>query len=124
MHEPIKTSTTVDAPYHTDRTHETQHMTRPPVDTANLHTFVADHSDVIDAQSQFNCLAEEVGELAEALNTDAPDEAVAEEVADVLFVARTIAVLHGIDATEALNTVISENVRKSLDAEGNKVTKE
>lgn len=99
-------------------------MRQATVDTATLHTFVADHGDVIDAQSQFNCLVEEVGELAETLNTDAGDEAVAEEVGDVLFVARTIAVLHGIDATEALNTVIQENVRKSLDAEGNKITKE
>jgi len=99
-------------------------MRQSTVDTATLHTFVADHGDVIDAQSQFNCLVEEVGELAEALNKDAPDDAVAEEVGDVLFVARTIAVLHGINATTALNTVISENVRKSLDADGNKVTKE
>jgi len=35
MHEPIKTSTTVDAPYHTDRTHEMPYTDARTADAAD-----------------------------------------------------------------------------------------
>ena len=72
---------------------------------------------------QFKALVEEVGELSEALNTEASDEEVAEEIADVLFVARSLAELRGINASMQLNEVINENKEKDRSKDGRKVTK-
>ncbi|MDB9247416.1 MazG nucleotide pyrophosphohydrolase domain-containing protein [Halorubrum ezzemoulense] len=74
-------------------------------------------------QQQMYALTEELGELAEALNTGAADEAVAEELADVIFVARTLASMRGIRITEAVNEVSAENAMKDAQTEGQKVTK-
>jgi len=79
--------------------------------------------DVTEDQ-QFKALIEEVGELSEALYTDGTDEQVAEELADVLFVARSLAELRDIDIGKELNTVIEENIQKDESTDGEKVTKE
>ena len=79
--------------------------------------------DVTEDQ-QFKALVEEVGELAEVYNRDTTDERVAEELADVLFVARSLAELRDIDIGKELNTVIEENIQKDESTDGEKVTKE
>ena len=79
--------------------------------------------DVTEDQ-QFKALIEEVGELSEALYTDGTDEQVAEELADVLFVARSLAELRDIDIGKELNTVIEENIQKDESRNGEKVTKQ
>ena len=79
--------------------------------------------DVTEDQ-QFKALVEEVGELSEALYTDGTDEQVAEELADVLFVARSLAELRDINVTSHLNDVIAENNAKNSETDGQKVTKD
>ena len=79
--------------------------------------------DVTEDQ-QFKALVEEVGELSEVYNRDTTDERVAEELADVLFVARSLAELRDIDIGKELNTVIEENIQKDESTDGEKVTKE
>jgi len=66
----------------------------------------------------------EVGELAEVYNRDTADERVAEELADVLFVARSLAELRDINVTAHLNDVIAENNAKNSETDGQKVTKD
>ena len=46
------------------------------------------------------------------------------EIADVLFVARSLAELRDIDIGKELNTVIEENIQKDESTDGEKVTKE
>ena len=79
--------------------------------------------DVTEDQ-QFKALVEEVGELSEVYNRDTTDERVAEELADVLFVTRSLAELRDIDIGKELNTVIEENIQKDESTDGEKVTKE
>jgi NTP pyrophosphatase (non-canonical NTP hydrolase) len=83
--------------------------------------FNAKH-DVSEAQ-QFHALVEEVGELSEAYNTQESDEDVAEELADVIFVARSLAEVRDIDITEHVNAVTAENLDKDESTDGEKVTK-
>jgi len=79
--------------------------------------------DVTEEQ-QFQALVEEVGELAEALNTEAGDDAVAEELADIKFVARSLAELRDINITSELVETIEENDEKNQSTQGQKVTKQ
>jgi NTP pyrophosphatase (non-canonical NTP hydrolase) len=79
--------------------------------------------DVTENQ-QFKALVEEVGELAETLNTEKGDDAVAEELADVIFVARSLAELRDINITSELVETIAENSEKDESVDGNKVTKQ
>jgi len=92
------------------------------IDQAAIARFNGKH-DVTEDQ-QFKALVEEVGELSEALYTDGTDEQVAEEIADVLFVCRSLAELRDIDIGKELNTVIEENIQKDESTDGEKVTKE
>lgn len=78
--------------------------------------------DVTEAQ-QFKALVEELGELSEAYNTEAGDEAVAEELADVIFVARSLAEVRDIDITKHINGVTKENLEKDESTDGEKVNK-
>ena len=88
-------------------------------------------------------LCEEVGELAEALNTGSGDERVAEEgtgsqretsinagngeiasaLADVIFVARSLAELRDINITSEVESVASENLQKDIETYGQKISK-
>ena len=77
----------------------------------------------VTEQQQFHALVEEIGELAEAYNTEASDDEVAEEIADVLFVARSLAELRDIDPSMHLNEVIVENTKKDQNTDGRKITK-
>lgn len=81
----------------------------------NAHDLGEDH--------QLLCLIEEVGELAEAYATDADDDKIAEELADILFVARTLAEVRDINITGVLNETALENLNKDADIDGAKVTK-
>ena len=84
--------------------------------------FNSKHS--ITEDQQFKALVEELGELSEALNTDATDEQVAEELADILFVSRSLAELREINISSELNGTIDENLGKNTATDGQKVTKE
>lgn len=77
----------------------------------------------IDEQSQFNCLVEEVGELAEAVNEDAEKAELAEELGDIIFVARSIGGMHDINMTAVVNQIAEDNLGKDSSTEGTKVTK-
>jgi len=77
----------------------------------------------VTEDQQFKALVEELGELAEVLNRDADDEAVAEELADVIFVARSLAELRDIDITATVNEVAAENLEKDTETDGQMVTK-
>jgi NTP pyrophosphatase (non-canonical NTP hydrolase) len=92
------------------------------VDAQGIAQFVIKHDLTVD--QQFRQLAEELGELAEALNCEEDTEAIAEEIGDVVFVARTIGYLHQIPVTPALNEVTEENLGKNTETDGDKVTKE
>jgi len=76
----------------------------------------------VTEDQQFKALVEEIGELSEALNRYETD-AIAEELADVIFVARSLAELRDINITSELNEVIEENLSKDTQTEGQKVTK-
>ena len=78
--------------------------------------------DVTEDQ-QFKALCEEVGELAEALNTSSERYEVAEEVADVIFVARSLTELRDINITHEVAAVTEENLAKDESTDGQKVTK-
>lgn len=75
-----------------------------------------------DMDAQFRQLVEEVGELAEALNRE-DSELLAEEIGDVVFVARSMAELEDIDVTEMVNQIAEENLEKDAETDGSKVTK-
>jgi NTP pyrophosphatase (non-canonical NTP hydrolase) len=77
----------------------------------------------VDEDSQFKQLMEEIGELAEALNRDADDKEVAEELGDVVFVATSIADLRGLSIEGATESVTKTNLMKNLERDGNKITK-
>ncbi len=79
--------------------------------------------DVTEDQ-QFKALVEEVGELAEARNRASNDDEVAEELADVIFVARSLAELRDINISSEVQSVIEENNAKNTQTDGSKVTKE
>jgi len=78
----------------------------------------------ITEDQQFKALVEEVGELAEALNRHRGDDAIAEELADVVFVARSLAELRDINITSELVETIAENNKKDESTSGQKVTKQ
>ena len=92
------------------------------VNQAGVHRFNDKH-DVTEDQ-QFRELIEEVGELSEAYNTDAQTDDVAMELADVIFVARSLAELRDIDVTTEVNTTITDNLQKNTETDGDKVTKD
>ena len=87
----------------------------------DIETFNGKHS--VTEDQQFRALVEEVGELAEAYNRDADDEAVAEELADVIFVARSLAGLRDINISTVVNETTAENLSKTTETDGDKVTK-
>lgn len=78
----------------------------------------------LDERGQMLALTEEVGELAEAYHREAPADEIAEELADVLFVARSLAELRGINASRELCETIDENLEKDTSTDGSKVTKQ
>jgi len=82
-----------------------------------------DKHDVTE-DGQFRQLVEEIGELAEAYNREVGDETVGEELADVIFVARSLAELREINVTAMVDDVIDENLLKDTSTEGQKVTKD
>jgi NTP pyrophosphatase (non-canonical NTP hydrolase) len=92
------------------------------VDQYKIAQFNNKHDVTEDAQ--FRQLVEEIGELAEAYNREAGDEVVGEELADVLFVARSLAELREINVTGILDDVIDENAQKDTSIKGQKVTKD
>lgn len=94
----------------------------PTINQYGVHSFNERHS--VSEQQQFRALIEEVGELAEALNTEAGDDAVAEELADIIFVARSLAELRDIDISHVVNETIAENSDKDATTNGQKVTKD
>lgn len=87
---------------------------------SDINEFNKKHDLDIDGQALQ--LSAENGELCEAINKKDTEE-IREEVADVLFVAISIAELEGIDAIEALREITDENLDKNTSKEGNKVTK-
>ena len=87
---------------------------------SDIQEFVDTHEPTVE--QQFRCLVEEIGELAEALNTE-QNEAIAEEIGDVIFVAETLAILHGIDANRTTAMVAAENLEKDTGTDGAKITK-
>jgi len=94
-------------------------------DIGNLQAAIArfnSRHDVTEDQ-QFKMLCEEVGELAEALNTEEMQYSVAEELADVIFVARSLAEIRDINITDEVHEVTQENLQKDESTEGQKVTK-
>ncbi len=87
--------------------------------------FVKKHG--LDIDSQNKALVEELGELNEALNKEAPKEQVNEEICDIIFVATTITSLEDIDQKQfykKLNKTFRQNMRKNKTKDGKKVTKE
>jgi NTP pyrophosphatase (non-canonical NTP hydrolase) len=78
----------------------------------------------LDERGQMLALTEEVGELAEAYHREAPADEIAEELADVLFVARSLAELRDINASRELCETIDENLEKDTSTDGSKVTKQ
>ena len=92
----------------------------PQLRTA-IEAFIDKHDPSDDQQHK--ALVEEVGELAEALNRDASDEDVTEELADIVFVAHTLSYMRGIDLEFETVKTARENVNKSTATEGNKITK-
>jgi len=83
--------------------------------------FVNKH-DLSETQ-QFRALVEEVGELSEALNTDASDEQVVEELADIGFIAYTLAEMRDEQFWHEVHMTAEENLQKSASTEGAKITK-
>jgi NTP pyrophosphatase (non-canonical NTP hydrolase) len=51
-------------------------------------------------------------------------DALAEELADVVFVARGIAEIYDINLTSVLNETARENIQKNTDTDGHKITKD
>jgi len=78
--------------------------------------------DVTEDQ-QFKALVEELGELSETYNTDSTDGEIAEELSDVIFVARSLAELRDINITDEVAQVTQENLQKDESTDGDKVTK-
>lgn len=87
-----------------------------------IETFVEKH-DLTETQ-QFRALVEEVGELSEALNTGGEDDEVLEELADIVFIAYTLAIMRDESLTDETWDVADENLAKSPSREGEKITKE
>lgn len=58
-------------------------------------------------------LTEELGELADAVNDDRDEEALAEELADIVVVSFGMARICGIDLREAFEDVMATNMEKS-----------
>lgn len=85
--------------------------------------FMCKH-DLDEDSEQYKVLVEEVGELGSALlSGDKCD--IEEEVCDVLFVARLISVIHGLDDLDVrYNEVGLENVEKNTKKDGKKITKD
>lgn len=83
--------------------------------------FVSKHG--CTEEQQFKALVEETGELSEALNRESSAEEIEEELADIIFVARSIGEIHDLDLTSAVNAVSDENLQKDSESDGSKVTK-
>lgn len=91
------------------------------VNESGIEQFVERHEITIDAQ--FKQLVEEIGELAEVVNTNSDIDEVAEELGDVIFVSWTLGIMYDIDVADAVNEVTAENLGKNMEMEGDKVTK-
>ena len=77
-----------------------------------------ERTQITDADAQFKCLVEEVGELAEALNCERDPSG---EIADVLITAFVLADVLEIDVREAYTEKMAHNLRKSPSKQGGKV---
>jgi len=108
---------------------------------ASIARFNSRHD--VTEDHQFKMLCEEVGELAAVLNTDTEryevaeaktdsdeyvgfsdsDDRIAEELADVIFVARSLAEIRDINITDEVHKVTQENLQKDESTMGQKVTK-
>jgi len=86
-----------------------------------IQGFVEKHD--LDVEQQFHCLVEEVGEVSEAILKEKDDFEVERELADVLFVARTMHKLLGGTARHHLKDVAEHNIRKSVSRKGDKISK-
>jgi len=75
------------------------------------------------SEQQFKCLVEELGELSEDLLKENRG-GIEEELADIVFIAYTLANLHGINLDWNLQDTFKENLAKNTDKNGDKVTKE
>lgn len=105
-------------------THSKHAVTEPTreVPLEDIELFVHKHNCTITGQTL--SLVEEVGEFSEAVNTGASEGKIAEELADVVFVALSLAILYDVDVASELHRVTQENLQKSTATEGSKVTKE
>lgn len=78
-------------------------------------------------QQQFHALVEEVGELAEAYNTDASTSEIMEELADVVFIAYTLGYMEERAEYRSFDSdvrkTLEENLAKDTETDGNKITK-
>lgn len=91
------------------------------MDMDTYQTYAAqfrERTQITDADAQFKCLVEEVGELAEALNCERDPSG---EIADVLITAFVLADLLEIDVREAYVEKMTHNLRKSPSKQGGKV---
>jgi NTP pyrophosphatase (non-canonical NTP hydrolase) len=105
-------------------THSKHAVTEPTreVPMEAIELFVTKHNCM--PTQQVLALVEEVGELSEALNSGLSDDQLAEELADVVFVALTLGVIYDVDVASELHRVTQENLQKNTATEGSKVTKE
>jgi len=105
-------------------THSKHAVTEPTreVPLEAIELFVDKHNCL--PTQQVLSLVEEVGEFSEAVNTGASEGKLAEELADVVFVALSLGILYDVDVASELHRVTQENLRKNSDTEGTKVTKE
>lgn len=81
-----------------------------------------DISRDIGGNQQFKVMVEEVGELAETLVTKQSEEEIKKECADVIFTVMVQAELEDIDISDELRRVSEENLKKTSDRAGYKIT--
>ncbi len=107
-------------------THDDHALTEPTreVPLEAIELFVRKHR--CHPIQQVLALVEEVGEFSEAVNTESKEFSVevAEELADIIFIALSLAIIYDVDVVSELHEVTQENLRKNADTQGNKVTKE
>jgi len=105
-------------------THSNHAVTEPTreVPIEDIELFV--HKHRCPPTQQVLALVEEVGEFSETVNTGASESKLAEELADIVFVAISLGIIYDVDVISELHEVTQENLQKNAATEGNKVTKE
>jgi len=78
--------------------------------------FKFNHRHDVSEDEQFSRLVSEMGDLADAYSTGASDEVVAEELANLIFTARSLAELRDIDVSEVVNDTVEDAL--DCDSEG------